>query len=89
MEAKKEKKKGSLFLKQEQHMKENGEVDLEMDMEFKFGLMVPNTKDFGKIIKLVEMESLLMQMEISIKVNGLTIKRTELGRIIISMEQNI
>ena len=50
MEAKKEKKKGSLFLKQEQHMKENGEVDLEMDMEFKFGLMVPNTKDFGKII---------------------------------------
>ena len=51
--------------------------------------MIVFTKDFGKIIKLVEMESLLTQMEISIKVNGLMIKRTELGRIIISMEQNI
>jgi hypothetical protein len=41
-------------------MKENGEAVSEMDTEFKYGQMVQNMKDFGKIIKLVEMESLLM-----------------------------
>lgn len=58
-------------------MRENGEAVLEMGMEFKFGQTVPNMKDFGKIIRPVEMGSLYMQMETFIKVNGPMIKPME------------
>jgi len=58
-------------------MRESGEADSEMGTGLKFGQMVPNMKGFGKIIKPVEMGSLLMQMEIYIKDNGPTIRRME------------
>lgn len=35
-------------------MKENGLVRIEMDMEFKFGVMVQNMRESGKIIELME-----------------------------------
>lgn len=60
-----------------QPTRESGEAVSEMDTGFKFGQMVLNMKGFGKIIKPVEMGSLLTQMEIYIKDNGQTIRRME------------
>lgn len=38
----------------------NGKTNLDMGMEYRYGLMELNTKDFGKIIKLMEEENLVM-----------------------------
>ena len=56
-------------------MRETGLEIIEMDLEFKHGRMVQDMKEIGKTIKLVEMVSLLMLTEMSIKGSGKMIKQ--------------
>ena len=48
------------------------------DLEHNLGKMVPNMKDTGKMIKYRGRESLVMLMEIFMKVNLLQVKQTEM-----------
>lgn len=50
----------------------------EMDREFKFGLMEPNTLVNGRIIKLVEKEPFIILMELFMKDYGKMIERMDL-----------
>lgn len=53
-------------------MRENGSrvMKLEMEEEFKFGLMDRDMKDIGEIIELMEKEDLFMLTVIFMKANG-------------------
>jgi len=58
-------------------------------MVFKFGQMERNTKVIGEIIKLMEMESFGILMEIYFKGNGSTIKQMDGVYIYMQMVQNM
>jgi hypothetical protein len=53
--------------KMEQFMMENGFLMTEMDPAFKNGLMEPDMKVNGKIIKLMAKENFIMLMEMSLR----------------------
>jgi len=65
-----EKREILILLRLEPHMMENGLAVLEMDMEFKSGLMVLNMRASGKIIELMAKVNLLILMVISMMENG-------------------
>jgi len=70
-------------LKQELCMMENGLVDLETDMEFKNGQMVPVMKANGEIIGPMVKANLLTLMVISTRENGSMTRLMEREYIII------
>jgi hypothetical protein len=72
----KEKKEISIHLKQVLHMKVNGLVDLEMDMEFNNGQTELDMKDNGETIEPMEKENSLISMGIFMKEIGLMIRLT-------------
>ena len=57
-----------------------------MGMEYRFGLMDLSMRVNGNIIKLMELENLLIQMEIFMKENGKMINPMEKENIYIKME---
>lgn len=70
-------------------MRENGEESLGMDKEPKYGKMELHIQVTGRIIKHKAKENLFIQMEIYMKVNGLTIKLMASVSINMLMGQNI
>ena len=62
---------------------------IEMDLDYKFGPMVQNMKEIGKITKLMEKENFGILMEIIMMVNGKITKLTDLEFIYIQMVPNI
>ena len=78
-----EKKEISIHLKQVLHMKVNGLVDSEMDMESNNGQMELDMKDNGEIIEPMEKENSHILMETFMKEIGLTIRLMDMESIII------
>lgn len=69
-------------------MKGNGFKEWGKEKVSKFGLMVVNMRENGKIIKLMVMAHFFIQMEMSMKETGHKIKRMAMENIHIQMEQN-
>lgn len=69
-----------------QYTRENGKGDLEMGMESCLGQMGQVIQAIGKIIMLLEKESLCMQVVTYMMDSGLKIKLLVLGYIIVKME---
>jgi hypothetical protein len=67
------KKKSSLFLIM-LFTKDNGKEKKDMAMEFKSGLTEPNTKDTGKMTRLMEKVNFITSKEIFMKEIGLRTK---------------
>ncbi len=79
----KEKKEVFIRLRQEQHMKANGLVDLEMATEFNNGQMEQDTKVNGETIELTEKESLRTSMVTFTKETGSMTRQTDMEYITI------
>jgi len=79
----KEKKEVFIRLRQEQHMKANGLVDLEMATEFNNGQMEQDTKVNGETIELTEKESLRTSMVTFMKETGSMTRQTDMEYITI------
>jgi len=79
----KEKKEVFIRLRQEQHMKVNGLVDLEMATEFNNGQMEQDTKVNGETIELTEKESLRTSMVTFTKETGSMTRQTDMEYITI------
>jgi hypothetical protein len=79
----KEKKEVFIRLRQEQHMKVNGLVDLEMATEFNNGQMEQDTKVNGETIELTEKESLRTSMVTFMKETGSMTRQTDMEYITI------
>ena len=64
----------------------NGLEGSEMASEYNSGLMVPDMRDYGKIIELMEKANSLILMETCMMANGSTIRLTGMVFITILME---
>ena len=64
-------KENNAHLKVELPMKDNGTANKDMDTEYKFGLMVLNMKDIGRMMKHMALEFLkVVLLEIVMRVTG-------------------
>lgn len=75
----------SLYLRIEQDLLVNGDNNLDMVMEHKFGLMELNMKVTGRTTRLTDMVFSGMYMVINTKDNGKEIKPTDLENILTVM----
>jgi hypothetical protein len=69
-------------------IKDNGKINNDMVMEYRYGLTELNMRDIGLIIKLMEGENSGMQMVMFMMENGKTIKLMDLEPMFICLVQN-
>lgn len=84
-----EKEEANIYLRVEHIMKVNGQVNKEMDREYKYGLMVLNMRENGKIIKQMGRVSFGIQGEIIMKDNGKMIGLVVMEFICMPMDLNL